>query len=359
MRRKHRQSTDELEYDSEDVPYEISSRKRKFSGRKGVYGGLMDEKTSWPGRTEDNTDDSDSEDVRHSEESEGESSDDGSDNDSEKEIPLGKLIAMKQDGNTFGQMRRNGPVGRMKARSATRLGPSDEKRVLNRKSRDITSHNFNASRNTDNGEDGDEHPMNGNGLLEVKGNTPGHENECGHKKKKHKHQPSEISSKKRPSILRDTMQLGKREIRDPRFYRLTAGDFKDDAFKRRYAFVFDEKLPEEKAELKELIKKSKSEHTKARLKSQLSRVVQQMKSEEIRRRRLSLDEKEHEKRRNAIAAGKKPYYLKKSERRKQELIAKFEELKSTGKLEQYMEKRRKKNASKDHRYLPARRSADS
>ena len=57
----------------------------------------------------------------------------------------------------------------------------------------------------------------------------------------------------------------------------------------------------------------------------------------------------------AVAGGKRPFYLKKSEKRRQELVARYEELKSTGQLEKYMEKRRKRNAAKDHRYLPSRR----
>ena len=38
-----------------------------------------------------------------------------------------------------------------------------------------------------------------------------------------------------------------------------------------------------------------------------------------------------------------------------ELLAKYEELKGTGKLDQYLAKRRKRNAAKDHRYLPGER----
>ncbi len=53
-----------------------------------------------------------------------------------------------------------------------------------------------------------------------------------------------------------------------------------------------------------------------------------------------------------MRAGKKPFYLKKADRRRAELVAKYEELKSSGRLERYMAKRRKKNAAKDHRYVP-------
>ncbi len=53
-----------------------------------------------------------------------------------------------------------------------------------------------------------------------------------------------------------------------------------------------------------------------------------------------------------MRGGKKPFYLKKSDKRRAELLQKYEELKKGGKLENYMAKRRKKNAAKDHRYVP-------
>ena len=56
-----------------------------------------------------------------------------------------------------------------------------------------------------------------------------------------------------------------------------------------------------------------------------------------------------------MAAGKRPYYLKKGEVRRQELVAQYQELKASGGLVKFMEKRRKKNAAKDHRYLPSAR----
>ncbi|KAG1359193.1 putative ribosomal RNA processing protein 36 [Cocos nucifera] len=68
---------------------------------------------------------------------------------------------------------------------------------------------------------------------------------------------------------------------------------------------------------------------------------------------------EHIKKERAAAKrGKQPYYLKKSEIRKKKLNKEYDELKAAGKLDSYIEKRRKKNASKDHRYMPYRRSND-
>jgi ribosomal RNA-processing protein 36 len=56
-----------------------------------------------------------------------------------------------------------------------------------------------------------------------------------------------------------------------------------------------------------------------------------------------------------LEAGKKPYYLKDSEKRKLVLEKKFEKLQETGQLEKYMAKKRKRQASKLHTKLPERR----
>lgn len=58
----------------------------------------------------------------------------------------------------------------------------------------------------------------------------------------------------------------------------------------------------------------------------------------------------------AVGAGAAPFYVKKSEVRKAELVAKYKELKAAGRLDKYMTKRRQKNAAKDHRYLPGARA---
>ncbi|CAG8524026.1 430_t:CDS:2, partial [Dentiscutata heterogama] len=63
------------------------------------------------------------------------------------------------------------------------------------------------------------------------------------------------------------------------------------------------------------------------------------------------------KERELIAQGKSPFYIKKSEEKKLELVDKFKKFqKSDSKvLERVIEKRRKKNASKEHKYIPFKR----
>ena len=63
--------------------------------------------------------------------------------------------------------------------------------------------------------------------------------------------------------------------------------------------------------------------------------------------------------RAAVKQGKQPFFMKRSETKRQELIAKYKHLKATGGLEKVVQKRRRKNAMKDHRYVPASRNTKS
>ena len=181
-------------------------------------------------------------------------------------------------------------------------------------------------------------------------------------KREHKHRPVEMSSKKPVSVLRDsTLGLGdgsgimkRKRGRDPRFDSLS-GKYSEKAFKKRYSFVFDEKLPEERQELKETLSKIKSETKKEKLQRKLQRITQQLKTEEARRKQEARRQKVLDAHREATKGQSKKYHLKKSDIKKQELLLKYQELKDSGQLDKYMEKRRKKNAAKDHRYLPFRK----
>jgi ribosomal RNA-processing protein 36 len=174
-------------------------------------------------------------------------------------------------------------------------------------------------------------------------------------KRTHKHRPAEQSSKKPVPVLRDALQAGKREARDPRFDALTGGAFVEPAFKKRYAFLYDEKLPEERRELGAALKRTRAAPEREALAARLARVTQDLRAEESRRRREAAGGEAKAKERAAVAAGKRPFYLKKSEQKRQELVARYEALKAGGGLEKFMAKRRRKNASKDHRYLPSGR----
>jgi len=56
-----------------------------------------------------------------------------------------------------------------------------------------------------------------------------------------------------------------------------------------------------------------------------------------------------------VEEGKQPFFVKKSDRKLLDRKEKFEELKKNNKLEKYLERVRRKRASKDHRLIPYQR----
>ncbi|EOA36210.1 hypothetical protein CARUB_v10010126mg [Capsella rubella] len=173
-----------------------------------------------------------------------------------------------------------------------------------------------------------------------------------------KNRPVELSSKKPVSRYREVVHVPKKEPRDPRFVSL-GGQVDLEGFKKRYNFFFEDKLPVEREELKKQLKKAKNPEEVNRLKNELTYVEKMLKYEPSTKNKGAAILTEHKKReREAAKEGKKPYYLKKSEIRKQALIEKYNTLKESGKLTSYLDKRRKKNATKDHRFMPYRRTEE-
>jgi ribosomal RNA-processing protein 36 len=115
----------------------------------------------------------------------------------------------------------------------------------------------------------------------------------------------------------------------------------------------------EREELKKKLKKTKNPEEIDELKNQLTYVEKMLKYEPSTQNKGAAILTEHKKKeREAAKEGKRPYYLKKSEIRKQTLIEKYNSLKESGKLTSYLDKRRKKNATKDHRFMPYRRAEE-
>lgn len=171
-----------------------------------------------------------------------------------------------------------------------------------------------------------------------------------------KNRPQQLSSKRPVSRFREVIQVPKQGGKDPRFDSTIGGKpFHQDEFARRYKFLYDDVLPQERADLKKQMRKEKGEGKRRELQSHLTRLQQMMTEEKTRRKAAELEQGWKSEEKAAVAAGKKPFFLKKSEKRKRELLAKYEDLKSAGQLDKYMAKRRKKNAAKDHRYVPSGR----
>ncbi|KAF9583982.1 rRNA biogenesis protein rrp36 [Lunasporangiospora selenospora] len=161
-----------------------------------------------------------------------------------------------------------------------------------------------------------------------------------------KNRPMEIGSKKPVGRFRQVVEVASAKRRDPRFDTMS-GKLDQDLFEKSYGFLNDYRA-DEMNKLKELIKKEKDEDLKEKLKGQLSKMVDRDATEATRKRRLEIKREHKRKERELVTKGKNPFFLKKTDQKKLELIEKFKELKDNPKaLAKAMEKRRKRNSAKE------------
>ena len=182
--------------------------------------------------------------------------------------------------------------------------------------------------------------------------------------KRHKSRPMEQSSKKPVSRYREVVNIQgvkRRASRDPRFDAMS-GAYDEARHSKAYQFL-EEYREDESAELKAKLKKVRNEKKRAKLQVELSKIastsqVHKQKLEAIKRK-TELNQVS----RDLVRQGHKPFYFKKSDIKKVELAAKYQELKKNGgnaKVDRIIEKKRKRNATKAHKFVPyERRSGGS
>ena len=162
--------------------------------------------------------------------------------------------------------------------------------------------------------------------------------------------PMEISSKKKVPL----MGMGKKfkekpKFRDPRFDS-RSGYFNGRKFREQYSFVNDIRT-DEISKLRQKLNTTEDPEEKKKLKFLIQR--NENKNREYKKQ-VNVDEKrkvEKDTIKQDRLEGKKPYYVKKSTKRAEELVEKFEKLKESGKLPKHIDKRRKKTKAKDRKKL--------
>ncbi|KAK8795817.1 hypothetical protein WA171_003785 [Blastocystis sp. BT1] len=173
-------------------------------------------------------------------------------------------------------------------------------------------------------------------------------------KRANKNAPQELSSKQRPKNKRHTVE--KREVRDPRFDGLS-GKFNYDLYRKSYRFI-EEKQEEEIKELKQSMFNETNDSKKKRIQAEMTRVMQQKVTRDRNDRRVERKREFMKQEREAVSKGKKPFFLKKRELREAELKDRFEALNKRGKLNKYMEKKRRRNAKRDEANMPVFRERE-
>ncbi|KAI2805530.1 hypothetical protein RDWZM_008777 [Blomia tropicalis] len=145
-------------------------------------------------------------------------------------------------------------------------------------------------------------------------------------------------------------------FRDPRFENNKNNDFKLTKFEQNYSFL-NEKRSQELQSLQMKLKKTKSEDEKEKIIKSIQIIKNQLQTHSQKEQSKVLKNKIKEKVAEIKFADSslqvdnhklKPK-INKSTMKRAQLAEKFKQLKQSGKLEKYLEKKRKKNALKDRR----------
>merc|ERR1712126_263316 len=143
--------------------------------------------------------------------------------------------------------------------------------------------------------------------------------------------------------------MGKNEKRDPRFDSM-CGEFDEKIHRDAYKFVDDIKAKE----LSDLKKQLNEEDDPEQIK-QIKYLIQRAENQNREKKKaenIKQSEKELKKRnRELIKEGKPPEFVSKQEEKNMSIVEKYEELKNTNKLDQYMKKKSKKDLAKDRKRL--------
>ncbi|KAF2463613.1 DUF947-domain-containing protein [Lindgomyces ingoldianus] len=168
-----------------------------------------------------------------------------------------------------------------------------------------------------------------------------------------KHAPAVQSSKRAVTRRRHIIDVKKPVYRDPRFDKLAGPAPDENSLKKRYSFLEDYKASEME-ELRAMIKKTKNEADKEKLKRKLLSMETQKKAQERKENQQSIVREHKKKEKELIKQGKKPFYLKQSEQKKLALIDRFQNMKSKDR-DKIIERRRKKATAKERKNMPDER----
>ena len=177
--------------------------------------------------------------------------------------------------------------------------------------------------------------------------------------KKHrssKHAPTELSSKRAVSRKRPVISLPKSTARDPRFDPLS-GPLRHDAIAKKYAFL-NEYQKSELAELKSTLQSNKklSDSDREALKKKIMSMESRQKAADAKEKKREILREHRKREQEMVERGKKPFYLKKSEIKKQALVKKFEGMKGKDR-DKAIERRRRKLAARERKNMPDTRRA--
>jgi ribosomal RNA-processing protein 36 len=185
--------------------------------------------------------------------------------------------------------------------------------------------------------------------------TPSEEGGHRQKKRSSKHAPTAMPSNRAVGRYREVVEVPKIRSRDPRFD-VTSGHLDRNSIQSRYSFLNDYQS-NELTSLKKALKDPKaklSEDQREKLKRKVISLESKLAANKAREREEKVRQEHRSKEREAVAQGKKPFYLKRSDVKKQALVERFEGMKSRQK-DKVIQRRRKKMTAKERKNIPVAR----
>eukprot|EP00658_Telonema_sp_P-2_P051264 TRINITY_DN39315_c0_g2_i2.p1 TRINITY_DN39315_c0_g2~~TRINITY_DN39315_c0_g2_i2.p1 ORF type:complete len:167 (-),score=47.97 TRINITY_DN39315_c0_g2_i2:71-571(-) len=164
----------------------------------------------------------------------------------------------------------------------------------------------------------------------------------------------EVTSKRPVGRFREVVKVPTKRSRDPRFDGVS-GRFNQDGFDSSYSFLNDSATVELQ-KLQAQLKDSDGDDA-ADISRRITILGSQIQAKETGKLVQKAKSERRKKEQALVKKGKKPFFLKKSAQKEEEMLAKFKNLKKTGKLEKFIQKKRKKNASKEKRFLPRQKAS--
>ena len=159
--------------------------------------------------------------------------------------------------------------------------------------------------------------------------------------------PKEQSSKKPVSRFRTVINTQTKKPRDPRFDTLS-GHFNQDLFEKSFSFLKDHRQ-QEITQLRQRIQEEKDIYAKEKLVKLLTSILSQQAANNKKKSDQSLVRQRRKLETELVKNGKKPFFLKRSDVKKEQLIHKY---KASGDVAKALEKRRKHQSAKQRTRLP-------
>ncbi|KAJ2076784.1 rRNA biogenesis protein rrp36 [Coemansia sp. RSA 988] len=265
-------------------------------------------------------------------------------------VPFHKLIQMKQQ---LGAEKLNRATGK-KNKARTRVEVRQALRQqLNNKGGDNINKELSSNSDSETDESAPEaiHSKTTSGRWDSRDHT----NELHRESKK---MPSMMSSKRPVSRFRQVIDMPNPRSRDPRFDSLS-GHLNEDLFEKSYEFL-EKQQQEEMDELRKQAGKLKHKNPNEarRIQKALGSMQSQAAAKQQKRRMQELKRTHRKMETEAVKQGKTPYFLGRRDLKDLEVAQKFNKLKDSSKLDKFLEKRRKRNATKDHLRMPYQRRED-